>query len=132
MQDLVKRHFWVVGALTVMVSAYFVARTVAHATESAFLGDSLKGPQLEPMAKQRPTTETRRSKAGEPVAARNVFCSDCVAKEPEAIAQAPTDPNVIPETTLPLVLVATSVGPNPEASFATIQNSTTQGQGAYW
>jgi general secretion pathway protein C len=132
MQDLVKRYFWVVGALTVMVSAYFVARTTANLAEASFLADEEHGPKIEPVAAARPSSEPRRSKSGEPIASRNIFCSDCVPEEVGPAVNTPVDPNVIPETSLPLVLVATSVGPTPESSFATIQNSSTQAMGAFW
>jgi general secretion pathway protein C len=44
----------------------------------------------------------------------------------------PTDPNMIPYTSLPLHLVATNVSNRAEWSFATIQNTTSEVQGAYW
>src|SRR5689334_19601930 len=98
MQDLVKRYFWVVGALTVMVSAYFVARTTANLAEASFLADEEHGPKIEPVATARPSGEPRRSKSGEPIATRNIFCSDCAPEEVAGPATAPVDPNVIPET----------------------------------
>jgi len=61
--------------------------------------------------------------------ARNMFCSDCTP--PVAVASANTDPSSIQITSLPLVLLATMVGPVEDQSYATIVNTDSQKQGAY-
>ena len=78
-QDLVKRHFWVIGAVTVACCAFFGGRAVAHVVEAKFLTDAAKAPKVEPAphVKQVQAAATR-SKAGKPLADRNIFCSTCL------------------------------------------------------
>src|SRR5690606_28151156 len=59
--------------------------------------------------------------------------SSCTPPEPASPTEAaPSDPNNPPLTSLPLRLIATNVASTPERSFATIQNTSTGAQGAYW
>lgn len=129
LQDLVKRHFWVVGALTVTASAFFGGRAVAHVLEGALLTDPTKAPKVERMARpDRPAVETR-SKAGKPLADRNIFCSTCLPPEPVAAETPDTSGDGVPTTSLPLQLVATFV--SKEFSLATVLNTETQAQGGF-
>jgi general secretion pathway protein C len=132
LQDLVKRHFWVVGAVAVASSAFFAAKAVGHVVEGKALTDASKAPAIPVVAQAAKTpTTTERSKTGDPIAERNMFCSDC--KPPTALtAENPTVPGQTPVTSLPLVLIATSVGAQPTHSFATILNNDSQRQGAYF
>jgi len=130
MQDLVKRYFWVVGVLTVMLCAYFLAITVGDVVEAKVLGDSKVAPHIPAViADVKPVAH--RSKVGEPLASRDMFCSDC---QPAPVA--PTDPSTpagtVVATSLPLTLIATSVSGRPDESFATILNTSTQKQGGYF
>jgi general secretion pathway protein C len=129
-QDLVKRHFWVVGAVTVAVCAFFGGRCVAHVVEAAVLTDPSQPAKVDPVAQARPAQVTR-SKSGQPFADRNIFCSECVPPEPVA---ADTTPAVAadggtPLTSLPLVLIATFIAD--DYRMATILNTETQSQGGY-
>jgi general secretion pathway protein C len=130
LQDMVKRHFWVVGAVAVASSAFFAAKAVGHIVEGAALTDAPKAPVIAAVAQAPRTPVTERSKSGEPIAERNMFCSDCLP--PVVAEQAPGVPGQTPITSLPLVLIATSVGGDPEHSFATILNNDSQRQGAYF
>jgi general secretion pathway protein C len=128
MQDLIKRYFWVLGALTVFVCAVFAAQATSHVVEAKFLGDSAKAPRIvavvpSPMQPQKQT----RSKDGGALASRNMFCSECT---PAPVA-ANADPSQIQTTSLPLVLLATMVSADPKDSYATIVNTENQKQGAY-
>jgi general secretion pathway protein C len=132
LQDLVKRHFWAVGAVAVVGSAFFAAKAVGHVVDAKVLTDAKHGPKVTPVASApRTPTAASRSKAGEPIAERNMFCSDCLPAAP-VDTSAPVTPGTVPITSLPLVLIATSVGAEPEHSFATILNNTSQRQGAYF
>jgi general secretion pathway protein C len=132
LQDLVKRHFWAVGAVAVVGSAFFAAKAVGHVVDAKVLTDAKHGPNVTPVAAApRTPTSSARSKAGEPIAERNMFCSDCLPPVPVATG-APVTPGTVPITSLPLVLIATSVGAEPEHSFATILNNSSQRQGAYF
>jgi general secretion pathway protein C len=128
-QDLVKRHFWVIGAVTVACCAFFGGRAVAHVVEAKFLTDAAKAPKVEPAphVKQVQAAATR-SKAGKPLADRNIFCSTCLpavaAAEPTALSS-----DGVPITQLPLNLIATFVAG--DASMATILNTQSQAQGGY-
>jgi len=57
-----------------------------------------------------------------------MFCSDCT---PAVDTVASSDPSQIALTSLPLVLLATNIGPVPEQSYATIINTESQKQGAF-
>ncbi len=129
MQDLIKRNFWVLGVLAVMVCAVFAAKATGHLIEATALGDSKTGPKIAPVVREPVTPVKTVSKDGTQFETRNMFCSDCTP--PVAVA-VNTDPSSIQNTTLPLVLVATMVSPKDEAdSYATIINNDSQKQGAY-
>ena len=129
MQDLIKRHFWVVGALTVMICAIFAAKIVNYVVEAKVLGDPTeprKPSTIAPAPKPNEPAKQVRSKDGAQLAARNMFCSECT---PAVVA--PTDPSSIAITSLPLQLLATSVGKTEKDSVATIVNTESFRQGAY-
>jgi general secretion pathway protein C len=134
MQQYVKKYFWVAGVVLVILCALLAAKTVNHIIAGKYLTASSEPATVKATtAPRQSSTDTRRSKQGQPLAARNMFCSDCVPEEPTADdSQNPSDPDAVPLTSLPLQLVATNVSSNPRFSFATIQNSTSESQGAYW
>jgi hypothetical protein len=111
MQDLIKRYFWVLGALTVMVCAVFAAEATSHIVEAKYLGDPEHAPKITPVA-PRPETPVAaaRSKDGGQLAARNMFCSDCTP----AVDVKSSDPSSVAITSLPLALLATNIGPKIE------------------
>ena len=130
MQDLVKRYFWVLGAISVFVCAVFAAKATSHVIEAKALGDSSKTPRVVPVAPSpstKPATPVR-SKDGNQFATRNMFCSDCT---PAVAVATNTDPSQIQTTSLPLTLLATMVATKPEDSYATIVNNDNQKQGAF-
>lgn len=129
MQDLIKRYFWVLGALAVMTCAVFAAKATGHVIEARFLGDPKTGSKAAVIAPAPAVTTPTRSKDGEPMAARNMFCSDCTPAVP--VASTSTDPSSIQLTSLPLMLVATSVGSSDDNSFATIVHTENQRQGSF-
>ncbi|HEU4734983.1 MAG TPA: type II secretion system protein GspC [Kofleriaceae bacterium] len=128
MQDLIKRYFWVLGGITVVICAVFAAKATSHIVEGKYLGDPEHGPKVTVVA-PRPDTPVVavRSKDGTQLATRNMFCSDCTP----AVDSRPADPSSVAITTLPIALLATNIGPTPEESYATIVNSENQMQGAY-
>lgn len=135
MQDILRRYFWVVVVLTVIGAATFAAKTVNHTVVGRFLADPKKGPTVKPPAPSPVSTSALRSKDGTPLVDRNMFCSTCLPPAPVTPTSAgPVDPNSIALTGLPLQLIATHVAGTPEdkANFATILNTGTQKQGAYW
>lgn len=128
MQDLIKRYFWVLGAVAVLICAIFAAKATSHVVEAKFLGDSAKAPRIAAVvpSPMQPAKQSR-SKDGSPFATRNMFCSECTP--PPAVVNA--DPSQISTTSLPIVLLATMVSTNPDESYATIVNTDNQKQGAY-
>ncbi|MGE5181294.1 MAG: type II secretion system protein GspC [Acidobacteriota bacterium] len=128
MQDLIKRYFWIVGAVTVMVCCVFAAKATSHIVEAKYLGDSDHPPKIAAVAPS-PTTPVKqvRSKEGALLASRDIFCSDCTP----AVPIVNTDPSAITTTSLPLVLLATNVSQVPEQSYATIINTADQRQGSF-
>lgn len=134
MQDLVKKYSWLVPILLAVACAALAARGVSHILAGAFLSDSAELAEIEPPkpGARQPARETR-GKSGAELAVRNMFCSTCVPEEPTADpGETPADPNAVPITSLPLQLLATNVARNEAHSFATIRNTQTASQGAYW
>jgi len=128
MQDLIKRYFWVLGGVVVMLCAVFAAKATNHVVEAKFLGDSDHPPKIAAIAPRTDVVVAPvRSKDGSQLAGRNMFCSDCTP----AVDTRSADPSQIAMTALPLVLLATNIGPRPEESYATVINSENQKQGAY-
>jgi general secretion pathway protein C len=128
-----KRYFWVVGVVVVVLCAAFAAKAVNHVVEAKYLSDP---PAARHHAAAKPATPPAArpvGKDGTALADRNMFCSTCQPETPVAPTEAgPSDPNNPPATSLPLRLIATNVGEQPGVSFATIQNTTSGQQGAYW
>jgi len=129
MQDLVKRYFWLVGALVVATCAVFAAKATTHVVEAKYLGDSDHPPKVIAVAPS-PSQPVKpvRSKDGAGLATRDIFCSECT---PAAVVATATDPSAIQTTTLPLVLLATNVSTTPESSYATVVNTENQKQGSF-
>lgn len=130
MQDLIKRHFWVVGALTVMVCAIFAGKAVSYLLEASVLGEASEPKKLVANRAPAPTpaapVKQVRSKDGAQFALRNVFCSECTPAPVVA-----TDPSQIAITTLPLQLIATSIGRTELESRATVNHPESGRGGAY-
>ena len=128
MQDLIKRYFWVLGAVVAMICAIFAAKATSHIVEAKLLADSAKAhnrPVVAP-SPMEPAKQTH-SKDGAGLVTRNMFCSECTP----AVVVANTDPSSIQTTNLPVVLLATNIGAKPELSYATITNTENQKQGAF-
>jgi len=127
MQDLIKRYFWLVGVITVMVCAVFAAKATGSLLAASFLGDPKTSPKIAPVARAETPTKPTRSKDGTQLATRNMYCSECTP----SVAPTNVDPNTVAITTLPLQLLATNVGATPQQSYATIINTDSQKQGAF-
>ncbi len=136
MQEMVKRYFWVVIALAVAGSAVFAAKLANHVAEGKLLADAKHGPRVTRPVAAPNLAATARSKDGQPVIDRNMFCSECLPPVVAEVApDAPIDPSMIPLTGLPLQLIATHVATGRLAerdSHALILNTANQRQGAYW
>jgi general secretion pathway protein C len=127
MQDLIKRHFWVLGAVTVVVCAVFAAKATSHIVEARYLPDPEHAPKITPVVALTQAPVAARSKDGGQFQGRNMFCSDCTP----AVSTQSADPSQIALTALPVALLATNIGSRPQDSYATIINSENQRQGAY-
>lgn len=129
MQDLIKRYFWLLGGVVVVVCAVFAARTTSFFIEAKVLVDSDHAPKVTPVAHTDTPAAPVHTKDGGQLASRNMFCSDCT---PAVDTSKPVDAATgVAITTLPLALLATNIGVNPEDSYATIVNTDNQKQGAY-
>jgi general secretion pathway protein C len=110
----------------------FAATGVNHFVEAKFLAETKESRPVSKVASSRSMTPTR-AKTGDPIAKRNMFCSECVIEEARAEEAGPiVDSDTPPITSLPLRLVATNVSTVEEGSFATIQNTESEKTGAYW
>jgi general secretion pathway protein C len=131
MQALVKKYFWVLGLVVVLVCAFFVAKAANHVAEAKLLNDPAQASKIPKSADAPPpVVVSSHGKDGTLLASRNPFCSECTP----AVAAKPSDnPSAIATTQLPLVLVATNVSADPKFSFATVyQNGDQQRQGGYY
>jgi general secretion pathway protein C len=131
MEAYIKKYFAVVPVIVIAVCAYFGAKAVNHVVEAKALGDSETLGKAEKVVTPKKKAAEKRSKNGEPVAKRNMFCSSCLPPEPEVVEGEVIDSDSPPATSLPLRLVATNVSTQSAYSFATIQNTSTDRQGAY-
>jgi general secretion pathway protein C len=127
MQDKIKRYFWIVPVLAVVLCASYAAKAASYIIEANVLGDSTKAPPARrPVLAEAEPRVARHSKDGTQLNSRNMFCAECTP----TVAQV-TDPSQVPLTSLALSLVATNVSTNPALSFASVVNSDTQVQGGY-
>ena len=128
MQDKIKRYFWIVPVIAVMLCAFYAAKAAAHIAEAKFLGDSKTAPppRQSPLVASAEPRVARHSKDGAQLGQRNMFCADCTP----SVAQT-SDPSQVPLTSLSLQLVATNVSLDPKLSFASVVNSETSFQGGY-
>lgn len=134
MDAYLKKFFWTLPVLVIVVCAYFGAKAVNHIIESKALADSSKigkAPKVvvKPSAKKK--AAATRSKKGDVIATRNMFCSACLPLEEEEDDASVVDSDRPPSTSLPLRLVATNISTEEVYSFATIQNTSTDRQGSY-
>lgn len=132
MQDYIKKYFWALPVVVVIVCSSLSGRAVNHYVEGGCIGERAEAPKVEAPRNVAASTQTAtRSKVGEPLVKRNMFCSECVPPEPTAETPL-AEGDTVPLTSLPLVLVATNVAGNEAFSFATIRNDSSEKQGAYW
>lgn len=136
MQVYLKKYFWTLGLVVTVVCAALAARGVNHIVEARYLLDDAQPQDPEPRAANGSRSGSAAAdldRSGDRLAARNLFCPHCEPPEPEIEEpEIETDPDRVPTTDLPLRLVATSVGHAPHVSFATILNTETNRDGAFW
>lgn len=123
---IVRRHFWLVGAIAFLACALLAWSGFEQLVQAR----RIEAPAFDPVP-SRPARApaSRPTKDGDAMVARNMFCSTCTAA-PEPGPGVPEDG--IPLTSLPLELVATSLASRPTYSFATIRNRNSGEQGGYW
>lgn len=114
-----------VNPICVVVCAYLAATSISNLLAMYHLADASE----VAVATVVPGTPTEKraplSKDGAPLAATNMFCSDCqlLPDEPE---DGPSQ-----RTQLPLRLIATNISSEASFSFATVMNTQSLKQGAY-
>lgn len=141
MEAYLKKYFWTLNIGVVVLCAVFSARACNHVVAAKYLSGSAAPAQPQPPRAAAARARARTSaKAAEPITkssddlvARNMFCSACEPPVPVAPNPAePVDPNQVPATSLPLTLLATNVAARDVYSFATIRNTQSDREGAYW
>jgi hypothetical protein len=121
---------WIVVAVCVLVCSALAAKAVGHVIEAQVLSDSRTAPRVPqispaPAAPSAPVVD--RGAQGSSLVTRDMFCSTCAPPPPPGPGV--VDPaGGIPLTSLPLVLVATSLGHQP---IATVRDDRTGSQGAF-
>lgn len=138
MELVLKRYFWTVPLLVIGICAVLAAKATNHVVEAKYLLGPAKATRP---AVVRPTTPPKEesktpAKDAEVVTNRNIFCSTCQppkpVEAPTSAAAPPSDPNNPPITTLPLLLVATSVASDSKFSAATITNTSEGKSGMFY
>src|SRR5215470_5206004 len=112
MQDLIKRYFWVLGAVVVMTCMVFAAKCTNHIIEAKAFNDPEHGPKITPVI-STPSTPVKpiRTKDGTQLAQRDMFCSDCKpAEEPAHV-----DNGSIQMTSLPSCCSRRTSAPSPSS-----------------
>ena len=139
MELYLKKYFWVVHVLVVSLCAVLLARGVNRVIEAKYLigTASAQGAHGGPAHPHKPGAPAAvalpPTKDVQVVIDRNIFCSTCEPPVPVAQTSAmPGDPNNPPLTSLPLVLMATSVARDEALSSATIANTQSNKSGSYW
>ncbi len=132
MEVYIRRYFWVIGVIVVILCAVFAAYGVNHFVEAKFLADRKEAVNIPRVASASSSTEATRSKSGKPIVTRNMFCSECVLAEVTTTDGPIVDSNAPPATSLPLRLVATNISTDASSSFVTVENTSSGTQGAFW
>ncbi len=125
------RRPWIGVVVCVLVCALFAARAVGHVIEAQVLSDSRTAPRIapiEPVAAPE-LAKVDRGAQGKGLVSRDMFCSTCTPPAPEPGVVVGSGSNGVPLTSLPLVLVATSLGHQP---IATVRDDRSGSQGAYY
>ncbi|HET6610915.1 MAG TPA: type II secretion system protein GspC [Kofleriaceae bacterium] len=143
MEAYLRKYFWTLNILVVVLCAVFAARACNNVVAAAYLSGSdapaptsasqSRAAAAKARARQKSAATEPATKSSTAMIARNMFCSACEPIVPEAPEDSgPVDPNHVPPTTLPLTLLATNISSQGSYSFATIRNSQSDKQGAYW
>jgi general secretion pathway protein C len=131
MQDLIKRYFWLLGAVVVLTCAVLAAKATGYFVAAKYLPDSDHAIARPAVFGATPSGPAKvvRSKDGTLLASRDIFCAECTP----AADTAPTtsDPSSVITTSLPLSLVATSVSLDEDQSTATVVTFDNSHQGSY-
>ena len=121
---------WIGVAVCVLVCSALAAKAVGHVIEAQVLSDSRSAPRVPviadaPAAPVAPRVD--RGAQGSSLVTRDMFCSSCAPPPPPPPGPGGVATGV-PLTSLPLVLIATSLGHDP---IATVRDDRTGSQGAY-
>lgn len=127
----VLRRPWIGVVVCVLVCAVLAAQAVGHVIEAQVLGASRTSPKLPVIASAAPAAAAPvidRGAQGSSLVTRDMFCSACSAVVDPKPIPGGGDGAGVPLTTLPLVLVATSLGHDP---IATVRDDRSGSQGAF-
>ena len=128
---LIETLLSLVTPVAVILCAYFVASGVSDYVATRAIGEATAAERPVRRAPVAPSPVIR-SKSGVALLERNMFCSTCEASSSEPGLQVAAATGAIPDTDLPLRLLATSVSTDPDSSFASIANTQSSHQGAFW
>src|SRR5262245_40466435 len=137
MELYLKRYFWVIPVVVVIVCAILLAMAVNHLVEGRYLLSGEHKQAAAPRVHKPAAKPTTINKDSKPIVQRNLVCSDPACDPPTETPVAvtpstPSDSNNPPATSLPLALVATSVAGDPVFSSATVINTQSTKAGSYW
>jgi len=126
-RTLIKRYFWLLGAVTVVLCA--VVRRQGHRPHrrSQVPRDPEHAPKITPVVAQSTAPVAARSKDGGQFSSRNMFLLRLHAAGRRQVGRSVVDRDHVAAA----VAAPTNIGPRAEESYATIINSENQKQGAY-
>ncbi|HWM86554.1 MAG TPA: hypothetical protein VNO33_11970, partial [Kofleriaceae bacterium] len=88
MDVYIKKYFWMIGVVAVILCSALAASAVGHMIEATALADSDKPAKravTRPLVPAAGAEErSKNSKSGTALAERNIFCSECLPPEPAA------------------------------------------------
>ena len=121
------RFLWrLLTPVTVALCSALAAHTLANVLSEQAFPEATAA--LAPLPVSEPDHEPIvRSKDGERLVARSMFCSDCLPGDEDSVL----DVSPGARTLLPLRLIATNISTMDSESFASVLNTSSQRQGAY-
>jgi hypothetical protein len=126
----VARRPWLGVSVCVLVCSLLAAQAVGHVIEARVLPAAATAPKIPTIAAPAPVAApvVDRGARGTSLVERDMFCSSCAPVVTPPTPGGTDDPGGVPLTSLPLVLVATSLGHEP---VATVRDDRSGSQGAY-
>jgi general secretion pathway protein C len=130
MEVFLKKHFWVLNLVVILLAAGFLGRATEHLMEASFLPpiDKPAGGSRRPLP---PRDQAPHNKDESAILDRNIFCSGCPPIRAKPEAETPQGPSGPVKTSMPVRLVVTAVSKDPRWSIIVLCDTQTKECGAF-